>query len=111
MRELTKKEEILMLAIYRLSDEAYGVLIRGRIRQMTGTLWNYGTLYRMLEQLVGKSLLARNEGRSMPEQGGRRKNFYSLTREGLTALRDAQAQHRSLWGPVEKIVVDPGGRK
>lgn len=106
--EITKKEEILMLAVHQLDDDAYGVGIRRRIEEITGRLWNYGTLYRMLEQLVGKNLLSRIEGRSMPEQGGRRKNFYSLTREGRRALRDAQVQHQSVWGAVDEIIVDPG---
>ena len=110
MTELTKKEEILLLAVYRLDEDAYGVLIRRCIKEMTGRQWNYGSLYRMLEQLVTKCLLTRNEGRSMPERGGRRKNFYSLTRKGLLALRDAQLQHHSVWGTIEEIAVDPGGR-
>ena len=106
--ELTKKEEILMLAVHQLGDNAYGVVLRRRIRDITGRMWNYGTLYRMLEQLVGKNLLSRNEGRPMPEQGGRRKNLYSLTREGRRALRDAQIQNHSIWETVDDIIVDPG---
>ena len=66
MPHLTKNEEILLLTIFRLKQDAYGVYIRRHIKDATGEQWNYGTLYRMLDQLVKKGLLDRNEGAPAP---------------------------------------------
>ena len=97
MPELTKNEEILLLTILHLKEDAYGVYIRRHIKQSTGKQYNYGTLYRMLDQLVKKDLLERKEGEPMPEKGGRRKNYYSLSKNGALALKEAYALQKRLW--------------
>lgn len=97
MPELTKNEEILLLSVLHLKENAYGVYIRRRITETTGKEYNYGTLYRMLDQMVRKGLLLRQEGEPMPEKGGRRKNYYSLTKYGVKALQEAYDLQKSLW--------------
>ena len=62
MADLTKHEEILLISILHLEQNAYGVYIRRYIKETTGMQWNYGTLYRMLDQLVKKGFLERKEG-------------------------------------------------
>ena len=108
MPELTKKEEILMLTIWRLREEAYGVRIKKHIRDVTGKEWNYGTLYAMLDQLVKKRMLDRNEGKPMPERGGRRKVFYSITSLGIQSLQDALELQKAIWGGVNKMALENG---
>ena len=83
MIDLTKYEELLLISILHLKENAYGVFIRRKIKKTTGKQWNYGTLYRMLDQLVRKGLLERKEGESMPEKGGRRKKYYKITKFGV----------------------------
>jgi DNA-binding PadR family transcriptional regulator len=109
MFELTKKEEILLISILQLKQNAYGVYIRRNIKKATGNQWNYGTLYRMLDQLVKKELLERIEGDPMPEKGGRRKNYYSLTKEGIKALQDAYALNQMLWDGKTKVALENAG--
>lgn len=109
MPRLTRNEEILLLAIFHLQGEAYGVFIRRKIKDTVGEQWNYGTLYRMLDQLVKKGLLDRNEGAPMPEKGGRRKNYYTLTRAGLKALQEAYTLQKSLWGGTTGIALEKAG--
>ena len=106
MSDLTKNEEILLIAIWDLQENAYGVHIRRAIKETTKKQWNYGTLYRMLDQLVRKGLLERKEGNPMPERGGRRKNYYSLTKVGMKALKAAYALHTTLWERIDKIALD-----
>ena len=108
MAELTKNEEILMIAILHLKENAYGVHIRRQIKETTGKQWNYGTLYRMLDQLVKKNLLERKEGDPMPERGGRRKNYYSLAPFGVKALRDAYALQKTLWNGNTQMALEKG---
>ena len=106
MPDLTKHEEILMIAILHLKEHAYGVHIRRYIKETTGKQWNYGTLYRMLDQLVRKGMLVRKEGAPLPEKGGRRKNTYSLAKEGVRALQESYSLQKSLWGGQTEIALE-----
>ena len=108
MSDLTKHEEILLISVLHLKENAYGIHISRRIMEKTGKQWNYGTLYRMLDQLVRKGLLERKEGDPLPEKGGRRKNYYSLTREGIQALQDAYALQKTLWDGSTRMALDEG---
>ena len=106
MAELTKHEEILLISILQLKESAYGVFIRRKIKDNTKKQWNYGTLYRMLDQLVRKDLLERKAGEPMPEKGGRRKKYYKLTSDGVKALEEAYSFQKTLWGESTKIALD-----
>jgi len=109
MADLTKHEEILLISTLHLKENAYGVYIRRHIKETTGKQLNYGTLYRMLDQLVKKGFLERKEGESMPERGGRRKNYYTLTKYGVEALQDALALQKTLWSRNTKIALENAG--
>ena len=109
MIEITRKEEILLVAVLNLNDNAYGVNIRSSIIKITKNKWNYGTLYRMLDQLVRKGLLERKEGEPMPEKGGRRKNYYALTKSGIEALQAAYELQKKLWNGNTKFVLENAG--
>jgi PadR family transcriptional regulator PadR len=80
MNTLTKNEEIILLSILRLENNAYGVSIKNQIKDLTGDDWNYGLLYATLDQLVKKGLLIKKEGKPMPERGGRRKIYYTISK-------------------------------
>ena len=51
MKEISKAEEMVLLAIWRLADNAYGVTIRRQIRNDTGKDYTYGTLYGLLRPM------------------------------------------------------------
>ncbi len=89
MKELTLYETIFLLAILRLSGNAYGVTIRGEVALISGRRIPYGTLYSYLEQLFQKGLVAKAFGPPTPERGGRTKILYKVTPAGQAALREA----------------------
>jgi PadR family transcriptional regulator len=97
MGNLTRNEEIVLVAILKLRGDAYGVAIRNEISALTGEDWNYGLLYCALDQLVKKGHLFKREGKPVPERGGRRKMFYSLSPSGRQALAAAYELKRTLW--------------
>ena len=101
MRELSKAEEIYLITIYRLKDNAYGVSVREKISELTGKMYTYGTLYGILDQLVHRGYVSKIEGEPSPERGGRRKLFYRLTPTGLKALKSSYAVQQSLWGGID----------
>lgn len=89
-------EQIVLLAILRLSDGAYGVSIREEIRQRTGRSTVPGALYTTLDRLEHKGLVASRRGEPTPERGGRAKRYYDVTAAGLAAVRRAQSSYQSL---------------
>ena len=100
MYELTKNEEFVLLSIWKLKDNAYGVTIRENFKKITGKTLNYGSLYNTLYLLVRRGFVESRESEPLSRQGGRRKVLYSLTREGDKALSNAQRVHKLAWDDV-----------
>ena len=65
MKELTKAEETILLAIWRLGNDAYGVTIKNQIKKTTKREYLYSTLYTTLEQLVSKGFIDKRFGEPM----------------------------------------------
>src|ERR1039457_5877538 len=95
-RSLGEFEQIVLLAILRLGDEAYGVTILGEITAKTGRNPSPGALYTTLHRMEDKGLITFRDGSPTPERGGRAKRFVQVTREGRNALASAQSAYRSL---------------
>ncbi|MFC1493130.1 PadR family transcriptional regulator [candidate division KSB1 bacterium] len=108
MKELTRSEEAVLLAIIRLKDNAYGVTIRDQIKDVTKREFVYGTLYSTLEQLVNKGYISKQSGDPTPERGGKRKVFFKLTKEGLSALQNNFVINKTVWQGITDETFDPG---
>ncbi|MFC1477395.1 PadR family transcriptional regulator [candidate division KSB1 bacterium] len=105
MKELTKAEELILITIWRLRDNAYGVTIKEKIAETTGKEYAYGTLYALLDQLAHKEYIARRTGDPTPERGGRSKTFYGLTLLGIRALKAAVELHRAVWSGTDELLM------
>jgi len=95
-RSLGEFEQIVLLAILRLGDEAYGVSILDEIAAKTGRNPAPGALYTTLHRMEDKGLVTFRDGSPTPERGGRAKRFVIVTRPGRDALLSAQSAYRSL---------------
>ena len=104
MNLLSRWEEVYLLSIWELKDNAYGVTIKKKVSKKTRKILSYGSLYFALAQLVKKGLVAKNPGEPTHKRGGRRKYYYSLTHKGKRALQATYEHQESLWkditGPV-----------
>ena len=89
-------EQIVLLAILRLGEAAYGVTILAEIAAKTGRNPAPGALYTTLHRMEDKGLVTFRDGSPTPERGGRAKRFVTVTREGRNALASAQSAYRSL---------------
>jgi PadR family transcriptional regulator PadR len=89
-------EQIVLLAVLRLGENAYGVTILGEIAEHTGRNPAPGALYTTLHRMEAKGLVTFRDGEPTPERGGRAKRFVTVTREGRNALASAQSAYRSL---------------
>ena len=84
-------EQLILLAILRLGDRAYGVTIRTEISERAGRTVAPGALYTTLDRLEDKGLVKARVGEPTPQRGGRAKRFFTVTASGARAL--ARAQH------------------
>jgi len=89
-------EHIVLLAILRLEDKAYGVTIRGELAERAGREVAPGALYTTLDRLEDKGLVESRLGDPTAERGGRARRYYSVTANGLRAIAAAQRALRSL---------------
>lgn len=106
MKVLTKTEEILLLSIWRLEEEAYGVKIRQHISKMIKREFTYGNLYSSLNQLVIKKYVTKTPGETIPERRGRRRIYYQVSPQGLKALKAAQEINELLWAGIPRYSFD-----
>jgi PadR family transcriptional regulator len=92
-------EQLILLAILRLRDNAYGVTIRAELADRAGRTVAPGALYTALERLETKGLIASRMSDPTPQRGGRAKRHVTVTGAGKAALtRSVQAYERLLDG-------------
>jgi len=99
MREahsLGEFEQVVLLAILRLGDNAYGVTIAAEISACTHRDPAPGALYTTLDRLEDKGLISSRLGDPTPRRGGRAKRYFTLNAKGLVAITRAQQSYRRL---------------
>jgi DNA-binding PadR family transcriptional regulator len=97
MSELTRLEEQILLSVWRLEDNAYGLTIYEHIQKITDREMAIGGIYYPLERLVKNGLLEAVKGDPTPVRGGRSKRFYRLTELGKTEMLKAKKAHDKFW--------------
>ncbi|HXV62243.1 MAG TPA: PadR family transcriptional regulator [Vicinamibacteria bacterium] len=97
-------EQMALLAVLRLREEASAVAIRKELHERTGKNVGRGALYTVLERLEGKGYLFSWLGEPMPERGGRARRHYSVTVSGVKALRESKKAIQSLWSGLESVL-------
>jgi len=83
-------EHIVLLALIRLGDTAYGVTVRQEIEQRTGRDTSIGAIYATLERLEAKGLVTSRVGEPTAARGGRAKRHFRITGRGLRAVTRTQ---------------------
>jgi PadR family transcriptional regulator PadR len=83
-------EQIVMLAILRLHEEAYGMTVRREIEERTARECSIGAVYATLERLEQTRLVKSHEAEATEERGGRTRKMYELTAHGQQALKQTQ---------------------
>jgi DNA-binding PadR family transcriptional regulator len=89
-------EQLVLLSLFRVGIDAYGVSIWREIVDRTGRDVSLGAVYKTLERLEDKGLVASREGAPAPERGGRRKKHYRLLAHGHRALTQSLTALRSM---------------
>jgi DNA-binding PadR family transcriptional regulator len=89
-RHLGELEQVLLLALAHLGEEAYGVSIATLIEARTRRVLSPGAIYTALDRLERRGFVGSRWGDSTPERGGKRKRYYRLRPAGAMALGQAQ---------------------
>jgi PadR family transcriptional regulator, regulatory protein PadR len=90
-------ELMVMLALVRLGENAYGVPISAVIEERSGREVALGSVYATLERLEKKGLVHSDLGEPTPERGGRAKRYFRVTSKGLREVRHTQRALKKLW--------------
>lgn len=102
-RLLTDFELMLVVAILRIGDEAYGVRIAREIEETSGRRVLLGAAYAALDRLEGQGLVRSTVGAPTAERGGRARRFFQVTARGVRAARDTQQALVALWRGVPQL--------
>jgi DNA-binding PadR family transcriptional regulator len=100
---LSTFELMVMLALARLGDEAYGVPIASEIEAHSGREVVVGSVYAALDRLETRGLAVSALGEPTPERGGRAKRYFRLTARGLREARAAQRTLTGLWRGIPQL--------
>jgi DNA-binding PadR family transcriptional regulator len=94
-------EQVILLAILRLDEDAYGVSIRNEITACTERKPSPGALYTTLDRLEERGLVTSRFGDPTPERGGRAKRYFKVTAAGLKAVARVQRGYQRLLKGVQ----------
>ena len=96
-------ELLVLLALIRLADEAYGVPISEAIEESSGRDVAMGSVDITLERLERKGLVTSRLGEPTAERGGRAKTYFRITAKGLREAKRARQTLINLWQGVTKL--------
>jgi DNA-binding PadR family transcriptional regulator len=96
-------ELMVLLAVLRLGEDAYGVTIGRELETQTGREVVIASVYAALERLEDRGLVVSSLGDSTPERGGRAKRYYRVTGAGLGEVRDARRSLINLWKGLPEL--------
>ena len=104
MKLLTRTEEFILLAVWKLQSEAYSIPIQQKLEEITSKEWSLGAIYMPLERLEKRGYLRSTLSDSTPERGGRHKRIYALTKDGINALQVIYEVQTSFWQGVPQLM-------
>jgi PadR family transcriptional regulator, regulatory protein PadR len=89
-------EHIVLLALLRLGDDAYGVTVREEIEKRADREVSIGAVYATLDRLESKGLVTSRVGEPTASRGGRAKRHFQITKRGVTALNRTHEALRNM---------------
>jgi PadR family transcriptional regulator PadR len=94
-------EHIVLLALLRLGEDAYGMSVRVTIQELTKRDISIGAIYTTLERLEQKGYVESRLGEATSKRGGRAKKYFSVTGIGRKALREVRETLEVLWQGIQ----------
>ncbi len=101
-------EEIVLLTVGALFDEAYGVAIKDAIEERAHRRVSVGALQSALKRMEKKGYLDARTGEANAQRGGKPKRYYTITTFGKLALQQSRDVRTRLWEAIPKVALDFG---
>ena len=102
-RALGELEQLVLLAILRLGEEAYGVPIVEEIESRTGREVTRAAVYVTLTRLEKRGLLSSRMGDPTPERGGKAKRYFRVEPEAIERIKESKEALVRMWEGIEVI--------
>lgn len=99
-------EEIVLLTVGALFDEAYGVAIKDAIEERAQRKVSVGALQSALKRMEKKGYLDARTGEANAQRGGKPKRYYTITAFGKLALQQSRDVRSALWESIPKVALD-----
>ncbi|GAB4229684.1 MAG: hypothetical protein Tsb0034_01360 [Ekhidna sp.] len=98
-------EELIMLTVALLYDEAYGVAIQKEIKERCNRSITISTVHAALARLQKKGFVESRYDGATSERGGRRKHLFRLTQAGQNVLLQVKQQREAIWNEIPEIAL------
>lgn len=98
-------EEIVMLTVGILYDEAYGVSVKKEIEERLSRKVSVGALHTALQRLEDKGYLRSRDGEATQERAGRPKRYFTITVYGRKALEYTRSTRQELWQDIPEAAL------
>ncbi len=98
-------EELILLIILMLKDDAYGLAVKHAIEEETDRKVTIGAIHGTVNRLETKGLLKSEMGEASEVRGGRRKRLFTLTSSGMNALQKSKDVKVSLWQKIPELAI------
>ena len=100
---LGELEELILLIVASLDDQAYGVAVQNEIIARCNRTIGIGTVHNVLQRLYEKGFLESHYGGNTNQRGGRRKHLFKVTKTGLQTIQYVRQQRESLWKTIPSL--------
>ena len=100
-------EQMVLLAILRLEEDAHAVAILAELDREADRRVSRGALYKTLDRMESKGLVAWRQGESTPDRGGLPRRVFRVTPEGVELLRASRDALHRLWAGLDPILGKP----
>lgn len=104
MKYLTRQEELVLLSVFRLKDNAYLISIQDHLNHFTGKEWSISSVYIPLSRLEKRAYLKTSIGEVTEKRGGKAIKYYKLTKIGIKALAELETINKTMWSGVKGFV-------
>ena len=106
MNFLTRKEELILLAVLRLGDSASLVKIREHLVSSTGQRWSVGNVYVPLDRMSRLDYLETRVGDPTAHRGGKAVKYYRLSSKGWEELAELKKVQDTMWAGIQGLVFE-----
>ena len=97
-------EQLVLLSLLRLDDEGYALPLRRALNEVAGRKVSRGALYRTLERMEQKGMVAWQLEEGIQDRGGHARRCYRVTDEGVAMLRASRNALLDLWDGLEEVL-------